>query len=72
VDQLFPWYDVNKKESQFNIFHCNTFLMCFYKYLEKVFFNRNVQLKVDNILNCHNVVKLVHISTIQLLIEIHF
>jgi hypothetical protein len=31
-----------------------------------------MQLKVDNTLNCHNVVILVHISTIQLSIEVHF
>ncbi len=31
-----------------------------------------MQLKEDNILNCHNVVKLVHISTIQLSIGVHF
>jgi hypothetical protein len=46
--------------------------MCFYKYLEKVFSYGNVQLHIDNILNYHNVVKLVHISTIQLSIGIHF
>jgi len=36
------------------------------------FFYGNVQLKVDNILNCHNVVKLMHISKIQLSIGVHF
>jgi len=36
------------------------------------FFDENVQLKVDNNLNCHNVVKLVAISTIQLSIGVHF
>ncbi len=35
--KVFPQYGVNKKESWFDIFRCNTFLMCFYKYLEKVF-----------------------------------
>jgi len=30
-----------------------------------------MQLKIDNILNCHNVVKLVHISPIQLSIGVH-
>jgi hypothetical protein len=59
-----PWYGVNKKESQFDIFHYNTFLMGLYKYLEKVFLWK-CAIKVDNILNCHNVVKLVHISTIR-------
>jgi hypothetical protein len=34
--RVFPWYSVDKKESQFDIC-CNTFLMCLYKYLEKVF-----------------------------------
>jgi hypothetical protein len=46
--------------------------MSLYKYLEKVFVYGNVQLKVDNILNFHNVVKLVHISTIWLSIGVHF
>ncbi len=36
------------------------------------FFYGNVKLKVDNILNCHNVMKLVHISTIQLSFGIPF
>jgi len=36
------------------------------------FLDENVQLKVDNNLNCHNVVKLVDISTIQLSIGVHF
>ncbi len=34
--RVFPWHGVDKEESQFD-FHCNTFLMCLYKYLEKVF-----------------------------------
>ncbi len=59
-----PWYGVEKKESHYDIFHYNTFLMSLYKYLEKVFVYGNVQFKVDNILKFHNVVKLVHISTI--------
>jgi hypothetical protein len=44
----------------------------FFKIFGEGFFDGNVQLKVANTLNCHNVVKLVHISTIQLSIGVHF
>ncbi len=37
-----------------------------------MFFDGNVQLKVDNNLNFHNVVKLMHILTIQLSIGVHY
>jgi hypothetical protein len=57
---VFPWYDVHKKESQFDNFHCNTFL-CAFLDIWKRFCDRIMQLKVDNILNSHYVVKLIHI-----------
>jgi hypothetical protein len=69
--RLFPWYNVHKNESQFNNFHYNTFFMCLSRYLKK---NCDIimQLKVDNILNSHYVVKLMHIWIMQWLIGLHF
>jgi len=68
--RVFPWYNVHKNESQFNNFHYNTFFMCLSRYL-KTNCDIIMQLKVDNILNSHYVVKLMYIWIMQWLIGIH-
>jgi len=69
--RVFPWYNVHKNESQFNNFHYNKKFMCLSRYLKK---NCDIimQLKVDNILNSHYVVKLMHTWIMQWLIRVHF
>jgi len=52
------------------LFHCNTFFMCFINIW--IFLFMNFELKVDNILNFHNIVKLMHLSTIQPSIGVNF
>jgi hypothetical protein len=47
VFRVFPWYSVDKMELYFDIFQCNTFLMCFLKNMWRRFFYGKVQLKVD-------------------------
>jgi hypothetical protein len=69
--RVFPQYNVHKNESQFNNFHYNTFFMWLFKYLKK-HCCIIMQLKVDNILNSHYVVKLMHIWIMQWLIGVHF
>jgi hypothetical protein len=33
---VFPWYTVHKTKLYFDNFHCNTFFMCLFIYLEKI------------------------------------
>jgi hypothetical protein len=57
---VFQWYNVHKKESQFDNFVYNT-ILCAFQNIWKRFCDIIVQLKVNNILNFCYVVKLMHI-----------
>jgi len=68
--KIFPWYGVDKKESQCCNFHYNTSSKWFLS-IWKGFCGRNVKLKVGHIINSHYVMTLVRIWTIQWFIKIH-
>jgi hypothetical protein len=67
---VFPNY-VHKKSHSLTIFIPKHFL-CVFLHIWRRFCNRIMQLKVDNILISHYVVKLMHIWTMKWLIWIHF
>jgi hypothetical protein len=60
-----------QKKSQFDNFHSKKNL-CVFLHIWRRFCNIIMQLKVDNILNFHYVMKLMHIWTMQWLISIFF
>ncbi len=68
---VFPWYCVHKKSHSLTICILKHFL-CVILHIWRRFCNKIMQLKVDNILNSHYVVKFKHIWTMQWLIGVYF